>query len=310
MPEAADLDAAWEVVSSQLAPTPLDTGPEPWLKLESLQPAGSFKIRGALAALTNVTSDVPVVTASAGNHGIGVAYAARLLGRRATVVVPGNASEAKVATLRELGAEVVQVGSSYDDAEAHVLELAAAGAYYVSAYNDPAVIAGQGTIGRELDTQLTGPMTVVCGVGGGGLASGLGLWASTRSDVRVVGVEAAVSTAVSASIKAGGDVTVPVGETLADGMAGNLEPGSITVELIKRHVHAMVTVTEPEIHAAIRYLARQRGIVAEGAGAAPVAALLAGKIDVHGHPVAVVSGRNITLPTLAGVLQMGHSGGA
>jgi threonine dehydratase len=302
VPDESDLDAAWEVVSTRLPPTPLDTSADPWLKLESLQPAGSFKIRGALAALVKVAKEIPVITASAGNHGIGVANAARLLGRRATVVVPGNASAAKVAALRDLGVDLVQVGTSYDEAEAHGLELAEDG-FYVSAYNDPAVIAGQGTIGRELDAQVDGPMTVVCGVGGGGLASGLGLWAASRPGVRVVGVEAARSTAVSSSIRAGGHVTVEVGETLADGMAGNVEPGSITVDLVKRHVHAMVTVTEPEIRAAIRYLASHRGIVAEGSGAAPVAALLAGKIDVHGHPIAVVSGRNITLPTLTDALR-------
>jgi threonine dehydratase len=295
VPEMADLAKAWEAVSAHLRPTPLVQ----WLKLESAQPIGSFKIRGALAAMNALPPEVEVVTASAGNHGLGVALAAHLLNRRATVVVPGNASAAKVAALRGYGINLVEVGTSYDDAENHALGM---DAYYLSPYNDPDVIAGQGTIGFELDTQVDGPMTVVCGVGGGGLASGLGLWASQRPDVRVVGVEATASTALSASIQAGGYASVTLGDTLADGMAGNIERGSVTVGLVSQYVDHLVTVTEAEIRSAIRYLAGTHGLVAEGAGAAAVAALLANKVDVRGHPVALVSGRNIALSTLAAVL--------
>jgi threonine dehydratase len=295
VPEMADLAKAWEVVSAHLRPTPLDQ----WLKLECGQPVGTFKIRGALAAMSALPPDVEVVTASAGNHGLGVALAAQLLDRRATIVVPGNASAAKVDALRGYNVNLVEVGTSYDDAEKHALNM---DAYYLSPYNDPDVIAGQGTIGFELDTQIDGPMTVVCGIGGGGLAAGLGLWASQRPGVRVVGVEAAASTALSASIKAGGFASVTIGDTIADGMAGNVERGSVTVGLVAQHVSQLVTVTEAEIRAAIRYLAGTHGLVAEGAGAAAVAALLAGKVEVQGHPVAVVTGRNIALPTLAAVL--------
>jgi threonine dehydratase len=259
-------------------------------------------VRGALTALSLVPAGVDVVTASAGNHGLGVAYAARLLGRHATVVVPGNASPAKVSALRGYGVELVEVGTSYDEAEEHALRLAEQGAHFLSPYNDPDVIAGQGTIGHELATQTDGPLTVVCAVGGGGLAAGLALWASTRADVRVVGVEAAVSTALSASVRAGGDVEVEVGDSIADGILGNLERGSVTVGIIAEHVDSLVTVTEDELRTAIRYLVAQRGVVAEGAGAAAVAALLAGKVEVTGQAVAVVSGRNIALPTLAKIL--------
>jgi threonine dehydratase len=305
-PTPGDVDAAWSVVRRHLRPSPVDLGAgtveEPVLKLESLQPTGSFKARGALNALARLDLGIRVVTASAGNHGLGVAFAARVLGRAATVVVATTASRAKVDQLRRLGVDLVETGTSYDDAETHALGLAAEGAHFLSGYNDAAVIAGQGTIGLELDEQLQGPLTVVCGVGGGGLASGLGLWASRRPDVRVVGVEAEVSTAVSAAVAAGHQVPVAVGETLADGMAGNIEPGSVTVDLVTRHVDELVTVSEAEIRSGIRYLAGERGYVAEGAGAVPVAALRAGKVAVHGRPVAVVSGRNIALPTLAAVL--------
>jgi threonine dehydratase len=301
-PDASEVAKAWETVSAHLRPTPLDVAATPALKLESAQPVGSFKVRGALTALSLVPAGVDVVTASAGNHGLGVAYAARLLGRHATVVVPGNASPAKVSALRGYGVELVEVGTSYDEAEEHALRLAEQGAHFLSPYNDPDVIAGQGTIGHELATQTDGPLTVVCAVGGGGLAAGLALWASTRADVRVVGVEAAVSTALSASVRAGGDVEVEVGDSIADGILGNLERGSVTVGIIAEHVDSLVTVTEDELRTAIRYLVAQRGVVAEGAGAAAVAALLAGKVEVTGQAVAVVSGRNIALPTLAKIL--------
>ncbi|SFQ04732.1 threonine dehydratase [Amycolatopsis arida] len=304
VPTIADLDRAEEIVRAHLRPTPLlpGGGDDPALKLESLQPTGSFKVRGALTAVSGVPVDVPVITASAGNHALGIAFAAGVLGRKATVVVPGNASAAKVAALRRTGAELVEVGTGFDDAERHALALAAEGAAYVSAYNDPGVIAGQGTIGRELATQVDGPMTVVCTVGGGGLAAGLGLWASTRPDVRLAGAEVAASPSVSAAVRAGRRVPIEVRPTLADGAKGNIEPGSVTVDLVARHVDQLVTVEEDELRAAVRYLVRERGLVAEGAGAVGLAALLAGKVTVHGQPVVVISGRNIALPTLAEVL--------
>lgn len=307
-PVLPDLERAWSTVRGCLRPTPVDFGTagpsraDFALKLESLQPTGSFKVRGALSALSALEEGTRVVTASAGNHGLGVAFAAHVLGRPATVVVPENASPAKVSALRRFGIQLSQVGTSFDDAEAYALELADQGAHYVSAYNDPHVIAGQGTIGLELDDQLEGDLTVVCGIGGGGLAAGLGLWASARPGRRIVGVEAEVSTAVSAAVGAGGQVTVDIGETLADGTAGNIEPGAVTPGLIERYVDQLVTVSEEEIRAAIRYLIRERGLIAEGSGAVAVAALLAGKVTSRGRAVAVVSGRNIALPTLASVL--------
>ncbi|GIF76445.1 threonine ammonia-lyase [Asanoa siamensis] len=303
-PTLDDLERAWAVVSGTLPPTPLldAGGAGPRLKVESFQPTGSFKVRGALVALSWLAPDVAVVTASAGNHGLGVAWAARRLGRTATIVTATTASAAKVDALRALGAELVQVGGSYDEAEAHALHLASRGAHYVSAYNDGAVIAGQASIGFELATQAPGPMTVVCGVGGGGLASGLGLWASRQPGVRVVGVEAAASRAVSTAVRTGQHVTVQVGPTLADGMAGNIEPGSVTVGLVAHHVDELVAVTEDQIRDALRHLAFDRGIVAEGSGAAAVAAVLAGLVPSNDPVVAVVSGRNITPRALTDAL--------
>lgn len=300
-PALDDLRTAGTVVATHLAPTPVDRG-DFTLKLEGLQPTGSFKVRGALAAMHATAPERTVVTASAGNHALGIAYAASRLGRAATVVTATTASPAKLAALAGFDVRIERVGTSYDEAEARALELAAEGATFVSPYNDRWVVAGQGSIGLELDEQVAGPLTVVCGVGGGGLASGLGLWASGRRDVRVVGVEIDRSMAMSAAVAAGRQVPVEVGETLADGLAGNLEPGSVTIELVGRYVDELVSVSEEEMSAAMRYLVTSRGVVAEGAGAVPVAAVLAGKVPDGPGTVAVVSGRNVSARLLAGVL--------
>lgn len=324
LPTVDDVDRAARVIAGMLKPTPLSLAPAAGLphlaagfissgltlKLEGLQPTGSFKVRGALAALSDIDPDTRVVTASAGNHALGVAFAARVLGRSAVVVTSTKASPVKLAAIRRLGVDLVQVGDSFDEAEAYALELASHGARYVSPYNDPHVIAGQATIGTELAEQLPGPLTVVCPVGGGGLASGIGLWASTRPDVRLVGVEAEVSTAVSSAVAAGGQTWVSVGETIADGMAGNIEPGSVTIELISRYVDELVTVTDLQIRDAIRFLAAERGIVAEGAGAAAVAAVTAGQVEPSGQMVAVVSGRNIAPGLLADIYAASDEGNA
>src|SRR4051794_1103037 len=270
-PTSAALDAAAAVVAARLAPTPLVPAPalgaDAHLKLETLQPTGSFKVRGALAALAGAGPGARVVTASAGNHGLGVAWAAAALGVHATVVVPETASTAKLAALDALPVDVVRHGRSYDEAEAHALALAAEGARYVSPYNDADVISGQATLGRELDAQLPAgaPVTVVCAVGGGGLASGLGLWAASRPGAGVAGDEAARTPPFPAALAAGAIAPIEPGETLADGLGGNLEPGSVTFPLVRDHVASLAAVSEPEIEEAIRFLARAHGVVAEGA---------------------------------------------
>jgi threonine dehydratase len=308
-PSRDDLDAAWALVGERLAPTPLVPAPalgdDMHLKLETLQPTGSFKVRGGLAALSRAGGG-PVITASAGNAGLGIAWAAAALGVSATVVVAETASPAKVAALEALPVTLIRHGAGYDEAEEHALALAVDGMTYVSSYNDTGVIAGQSTIGRELDDQLPGPLTVASPLGGGSLSSGLGLWAAGREAARVVAVEAERSPAFSTALAAGAITPIEVGDTLADGLAGNIEPGAVTFELVREHVAAVASVTEPEIEEAIRFLARAHGIVAEGAGAAAVAAVMAGRV-VHeeGTLVVVVTGRNIALPRLAEVLASG-----
>lgn len=293
-PTAQDLERAWRDVHSVLTPTPVlpsTLAPDALLKLETFQPTGSFKVRGALAALAAMPGGQRAVTASAGNHGLALAYAASLTGVDATVVVAETASPAKVAKIQAYPVELVQHGTLYDHAERHALSLPG---HYVSPYNDPHVIAGQATIGRELDAQAEGPLTVVAALGGGGLASGLSLWARERGDVKVVAVESSVSRAVSAAVQAGRIEEVEIGSTIADGVTGNLEPGSVTPGLLSGHAE-LTAVTDAEIHAAMRWLFTEHGLVVEGAGACGVAAVLAGKVDIVGRLVVVLSGRNITV---------------
>jgi threonine dehydratase len=282
-------------------------GDDVYLKLETLQPTGSFKVRGALAALSRAAGE-PVVTASAGNAGLGLAWAAVTLGVKATVVVAETASPVKIAALEALPVTLIRHGAGYDDAEAHALELAAAdgGPAYVSSYNDTGVIAGQATLGRELDAQLPGPPTVACPLGGGSLSSGLGLWAAGRAGARVVAVEAAASPGFTTALRAGAITPIDVRDTLADGLAGNIEPGAVTFGLVRDHVADVLSASEHGLEEAVRFLARAHGVVAEGAGAAAVAAVMAGVVERGQGPlVIVVTGRNIALPRLAQVLARG-----
>ena len=240
-PTKQDLLRAAEVVADHLSPTPLIASPllgdRVLLKLETFQPTGSFKVRGGLAAVANMLDTDPigrVVTASAGNHGLGVAYAARALGVPATIVLPENASSAKRSALERFGGgvDVVVHGQTYDESEAYAMSLATEGARFVSAYNDPHVIAGQATITLELFEQAADLRAIVVPVGGGGLLAGIALAASQRPGIDVYGVEADASPAVSVSVAAGHVVEIEEEPTIADGLAGNVELGSVTIPLI------------------------------------------------------------------------------
>ena len=275
-PTRADVEEAAARIRPYLEPTPLIDN----LKLETLNPTGSFKVRGALNAL--LQSDEPVVTASAGNFGLGVAWAAQQLGREATVVVAETASPAKIEALRRFPIELVVTGAAYDEAERHALSLPGR---YVSPYNDTDVIAGQGTVALELPDDVE---TIVVPVGGGGLAAGIRL----AADARIVGVVPANFPAMRAALEHGRVVEIEGDWTIADALHGNIEPGSVTVEMLRGI--EIVEVTEEQIEEAMRRLARDHGLVAEGAGAAAVAA----GVDV----VCIVTGRNVTRETLGRVL--------
>ncbi len=310
-PGIDDLGRAGVIVARHLPATPVIASPllgtDVVLKLETFQPTGSFKVRGALMAVATALAEDPnrsFVTASAGNHGLGVAFAAWTFGVRATVVIPETASEAKRAALERFDVEIVDRGTTYDEAETHALTLAAAdGARFVSAYNDPDVIAGQATVALELFDQIPDLTTVVAPVGGGGLLAGLVLAARQRPGVGVRGVETDASPAVSASVAAGRVVTVPVGSTLADGLAGNIETGSVTVPLIAGGVEQMAGADEDAIAEAVRFLAFEHGLVVEPSGAVAVAGLRSGRVAPGAGPTAVVvTGRNVTTALFADLL--------
>jgi threonine dehydratase len=247
-----------------------------------------------------------VVGASAGNHGLGLAYAAAVLGARVTVIVPRLASAAKVSALQQFDVRLVLHGEGYSEAEAHALDLAAQqGGRYVSPYNDPDVIAGQGTIARELLAQVPNLGTVVVPVGGGGLVAGISLGLE-GSGVRVIGVESEASPSMSAAVAAGSIVPITVEPTLADGLAGNLETGAITVGIALAHKVEVLTVSEADIRSAMAYAAHKMGLVLEGAGAVGVAAVRAGLVtsDEEGREtVVILSGRNVAPALLDEVLR-------
>jgi len=302
LPTVDDVLAARDVIVRRLATTPVIPSSglgHVVLKLESMQPTGSFKVRGALVAVANEHTQ-PLVTASAGNHGLGVAYAATEYGASATIVIPTNASPVKRAALESFAVELIAAGTSYDEAEAHALELADLGAHFISPYNDPDTIAGQGTIALELFDQAPDVTQIVVPIGGGGLISGIGLASTLRDGVRVIGVQAAASPAMVAALD--GVSAIDVQPTLADGLAGNLEAGSITIELTRSHVAEIVTVTEDEIARAIAFLSTHHGLVAEGSAAVGVAALLEGKVRSHEPTAVIVTGRNIARSTYIDIL--------
>lgn len=294
LPTEHDFSHARVAVRQHLQPTrlmPLENGQ--YLKLESRQPTGAFKVRGAIAAMSRLPAGTRVVTASAGNHAIGTAWAAQKLNQHATIVVPETVSPRKLEIIQEIGAEIVQIGTSFDDAEAHTLELAENGITYISAYNNPHVIAGQATVFEELLTEIEGDFTVIVPVGGGGLIAGVAMRAAKVTDrkIAVVGVEAEASQAVSTSVAAGHTVDVEIGDTLADGLAGNLEPGAITVDILIQNPPTFVTVNEDEIAGAIESLYAKYDLVAEGAAAAGYAAMQ--KLETDGTVVSLITGRNI-----------------
>ncbi len=271
-------------------------------KLETVQATGSFKVRGAwshLLAPEGGDGGPAAVAFSTGNHGRAVAHAARALGRSATVFVGGGTDAGKVATLRAAGADVVVEGVSQDDAAAAARALAAErGLDLVPPFDDPDVIAGQGTIGLELAEQAPELDTVLVPASGGGLIAGIALALKALAPrVRIVAVGAARTAELCASLSAGHPVTAPDGETLADSLRGGLGPDNrLTFALARAHVDETCLVEEDAIGEAIAYGLRHEGLVLEGAAAVGIAALLQGRVDVRGERVAIVlTGRNVDL---------------
>jgi threonine dehydratase len=309
-PTLADVEAARERLTGKgVRVTPLYasetfgrmTGRVVELKAETLQRTGSFKIRGAvnkLESLTEAERRAGVVAASAGNHGQAVAWAAREAGIEATIFMPAETPMAKVEPTRNYGADAELTGATFEDALAAALaHVDETGATFVHPFEDPTVIAGQGTIGLELVEQLPEVETVVIPVGGGGLASGIALaLRAVKPDVKVVGVQAAACAPLAGETE--------LGYTIAEGIAVK-QPGELTSRILGDHLESIVTVTDEEISEAIVLLMERAKLVVEGAGAAAVAALVGGRIPGEGPTVAILSGGNIDPTLLIQVMRHG-----
>ncbi|WP_242341452.1 MULTISPECIES: threonine ammonia-lyase [unclassified Anaeromyxobacter] len=287
------------------------TGTSAHLKLENLQMTGAYKERGALnklLLLSPAERDLGLIAASAGNHAQAVAYHAGRLGVKATIVMPETTPITKVANTRAHGARIVLHGANYDEAYAEARRLEQVeGLTFVHPFDDPAIIAGQGTIGLEILDQDPEVETIVVPIGGGGLVSGVAVAAKERRPgVRVVGVETEALPCMIAAIDAGKPVTLEPANTIADGIAVK-RAGELTLDHVKRYVDDIVTVSEEEIASAILYLLEREKTVAEGAGAVTVAALMQRKLrGVEGrNVVAIVSGGNIDVNLVARVIERG-----
>jgi len=296
---------------TELVPSPVlsNSEREVYLKTESLQSTGSFKIRGAYIKLASLSEDERkrgVIASSAGNHAQGVALAARMMGVPATIVMPEGASLAKIAGTRELGATVVLSGLVYDDAYRKACELQKeTGAVFVHPFDDPMVIAGQGTIGLEILQDMPEVNAVVAPIGGGGMIAGTALAIKKlRPDVKVYGAEAEGCASWTAALEAGHPVQLESINTIADGIAVK-KVGELTFGIASGLLDGVVTVGDDEIAQTILLLLERSKIITEGAGAAAAAALLYNKIPVTGKVAAVLSGGNIDVTMLSRIIDKG-----
>ena len=286
------------------------TGQQVYLKLENLQMTGSFKERGALNRIARLTPEQAargVIAASAGNHAQGVAYHATKRGIRALIVMPLTTPLVKVTATRDFGAEVLLYGASYDEAFAEAMrQCDAQNLTFIHPFDDPDVMAGQGTIGLELMEQVPELEAVVVPIGGGGLISGIACAIKeTRPEIRIVGVQALRLPSMVAAVEARQPVTVDPATTIADGIAVR-RAGDLTLPLVEQYVDEIVTVDEDEIASAILMLLEREKTLAEGAGAAALAALLQHRTSLAGaHTAILVCGGNIDVTLLSRIIERG-----
>ncbi|MDQ2906912.1 MAG: threonine ammonia-lyase [Ktedonobacteraceae bacterium] len=314
----ADIWEAYKLLKPRLHHTPLTasrtlrelTGADVYLKAENMQRSGSFKVRGAsykLSRLREQEYQRGVIAASAGNHAQGVAIAAAQYKIPCTIVMPETAPLAKITATQGYGAQVVLHGFTYDDAYQHCLELQQqTGATFIHAFDDPDVIAGQGTLGLEMLSDLPDADALVVPIGGGGLIAGIAIAArALRPDITIIGVQAAGAASCSASLAAGEPATLPTIATVADGIAVK-RPGALTFALIQKLVDDVVLVSEEAIIGAVLFLMERNKMLVEGAGAAGVAALLSGTITLPGKKVLVpLTGGNIDINLVSRFIEHG-----
>lgn len=315
IPSLQEIELAEGRIREYVPPTPLEhskgiselLGRDTYLKLETQLPIRVFKLRGAVNKLLSMPDSAlkrGVITASSGNHGYAVAYASKLFGVRATVCVPEAVNPQKLSAIEEQGAEVIRSGSGYDEAYENALATAQKrGLTFVHAFNDRDVIAGQGTCGLEIARQLPDVDSVAVAIGGGGLISGVAI--AVKESVegsRVYGAETVAIPSMYESLEAGGLRRVNPGPTIADGMQAAV-PGELTFEAVRKYVDRVGLVTDPELEDAIYELLTLGRVLAEPAGASPLAAM---KGPLRGEPgrrlVLVISGGNISVELLRSVL--------
>ncbi|HEX2415745.1 MAG TPA: threonine ammonia-lyase [Thermoleophilaceae bacterium] len=318
---SADVEDAARLIAGRVRETPLlaagelgrRIGARVLLKAENLQLTGSFKARGATNTIRRLSEDAlaaGVVAASAGNHAQAVAFAAREAGARSLLVMPEQAPLAKVAAVRQYGGEVRLVEGGYDEAGAEARLLAGEqGMTLVHAFDQPLVVAGQGTIGLEIARQGPGVRLIVVPLGGGGLASGIGLAAEAAlPDARVVGVQAEACAPYIDSLAARRPVGARAANTICDGIAVK-RPGDFTLPLVERYVDDVVTVSDDEVAEAMVLLLERSKLVVEGAGAVAVAALMQGRVaaPAEGEVCAVLSGGNVDASLLSECIRLGET---
>jgi len=312
-PTLADIYAAARVIrgvadATPLVPSPYMTrqsGAEFLLKLENMQPIGAFKLRGAYNAVAGVQDAKGVTCCSTGNHGRGVAFAARERGMRAVICMSELVPQAKVDGIKALGAEVAIKGRSQDDAlaESHRL-VAEEGLVEISPFDDRLVIAGQGTIGLEILQSRPDVTTLLVPLSGGGLAAGVARAAkSINPDIRVVGITMERGAAMYESIKAGHPVEVPEVASLADSLGGGIGmENKLSFPMCRDLLDEIVLVTEDEIYRAMQVLYYEDRIVAEGACVVGLAAVLNDKVTLNGPTATIVTGRNLDMPTFTRIV--------
>lgn len=284
---------------------------EVFLKLENLQVTQAFKARGnanKIGLLSQEEKDRGVITASSGNHGQGLSLAALRAGIKAVIILPEVAPRNKIEKIKENQAQVIIHGKAYDDACHYAHILAEKNHYtYVQSFDDLDIIAGNGTIGLEILEEVPQAQMIICPIGGGGGISGIALLAKQiKKEARVIGVQAEKAASMVESVRSGNIVELPSADTFADGIAVR-KPGSITFKIVKKYVDGLVTVSEEEIKSAVFTLAREAKVIAEGAGASTVAALLSNKINSKeiSTIVCLITGGNIDINVFNSILNDG-----
>ena len=284
------------------------TGADVWLKMENQQHTGSFKFRGAINKMLSLSEserESGIYAASTGNHGAAVAYACQLLKVPCIIYVPENSSEAKLINMKNFGAEIVVYGKDCMDGELKAREVAnSTGGIYLSPYNDLEVVAGQGTIGKEIESQCNGLDSIIVSVGGGGLISGVGGYLkSIWPDIEIIAASPENHAVMIKSLDAGEIIKISPVPTISDGTAGGVEDQSITFDMCKEFVDHRVLLTEQEIEKGIVHLIEKERVLVEGAAGTAIAALIKMKEHLEGKRVGVIiCGRNISLEVLRKII--------